>query len=239
MKLLSFNVRNRYKLKNYDGIYKNNDTVKKLSNYIIQNKIDVVCLQEVIELYRDRLTLELNDYKVYGNPRISNGFLARISNKIKRFNESVNIYSNLKIVKNINYRLPFLPDLLPRVATRIDLKNNITVINTHLSAYNKISKNRQLKKLYKIIKKIDNPVILLGDFNMNIKSNILSRFINEMDLIGIKHIDVKGRTFKKSKRDLPIDHVFVSKELKIKKIEKIKDKEVSFSDHYPILIEME
>ena len=185
------------------------------------------------------LDYTLNDYKVYGNPRISKGFLAKISNKIKRFNESVNIYSNLKIVKNINYRLPFLPDLLPRVATRIDLKNNITVINTHLSAYNKISKNRQLKRLYKIIKKIDNPVILLGDFNMNIKSNILSRFINEMDLIGIKHIDVKGRTFKKSKRDLPIDHVFVSKELKIKKLEKIKDKEVSFSDHYPILIEME
>ena len=37
MKLLSFNVRNRYKIKNYDGTYKNNDTVKKLSNYIIQN----------------------------------------------------------------------------------------------------------------------------------------------------------------------------------------------------------
>ena len=239
MKLLSFNVRNRYKIKNYDGTYKNNDTVKKLSNYIIQNKIDVVCLQEVIELYRDRLTLELNDYKVYGNPRMGRSIFTKVIDIIKRFNESVNIYSNLKIVKNINYRLPFLPDLLPRVATRIDLKNNITVINTHLSAYNKISKNRQLKKLYKIIKKIDNPVILLGDFNMNIKSNILTRFINELDLIGIKHIDIKGRTFKKSKRDLPIDHVFVSKELKIKKIEKIKDKEVSFSDHYPILIEME
>jgi len=239
MKLLSFNVRNRYKLKNYDGIYKNNDTVKKLSNYIIQNKIDVVCLQEVIELYRDRLTLELNDYKVYGNPRMGRSIFTKVIDIIKRFNESVNIYSNLKIVKNINYRLPFLPDLLPRVATRIDLKNNITVINTHLSAYNKISKNRQLKKLYKIIKKIDNPVILLGDFNMNIKSNILTRFINELDLIGIKHIDIKGRTFKKSKRDLPIDHVFVSKKLKIKKLEKIKDKEVSFSDHYPILIEME
>ena len=31
MKILTFNVRNRYRIKNYDGIYKNKDTVIMLS----------------------------------------------------------------------------------------------------------------------------------------------------------------------------------------------------------------
>lgn len=240
MKILSFNVRNRYKIKNYDGIYNNKDTVVLLANYIKKNNIDVVCLQEVIESYRDRLTFELKDYMAYGNPRMGRSFFTKFIDKIKRFNESVNIYTNLDVLKDKNYKLPFMPDILPRVATRIDIKEkNITIINTHLSAYNKISKNRQLKKLYNLIKKIDNPVILLGDFNMNIKSNIFNDFISKMDSLDIKHMDILGRTFKKSKRDLPIDHVFISKSLKIKNIEKVKDKEVAFSDHYPILIEMD
>ena len=37
MKIMSFNVRNRYRIKNYDGIYKNKDTVIMLSNYIKDN----------------------------------------------------------------------------------------------------------------------------------------------------------------------------------------------------------
>ena len=239
MKILTFNVRNRYRTKNYDGIYKNKDTVIMLSKYIKENNIDVICLQEVIESYRDRLTYELKDYTPYGNPRMGRSIFTKVIDKIKRFNESVNIYTNLDVSANKNYRLPFLPDLLPRVATRIDIKNkNITIINTHLSAYNKISKNRQLKKLYKIIKKINNPIILLGDFNMNTKSNVLTSFIKKLELLGINHMDIQGRTFKKSKRDMPIDHIFISNSLKVKSIDKITDKEVSFSDHYPILLEI-
>lgn len=239
MKIMSFNVRNRYGIKNYDGIYKNKDTVIMLSNYIKKNKIDIVCLQEVIESYRDRLTFELKDYTHYGNPRMGKGIFTKIIDIIKRFNESVNIYTNLDVINNKNYKLPFLPDIMPRVATRIDIKDkNITIINTHLSAYNKISKNRQLKKIYKIIKKINNPIILLGDFNMNTKSNVLTSFIKKLELLGIKHMDIQGRTFKKSKRDMPIDHIFISDSLKVKKLEKIKDIKVSFSDHYPILLEI-
>lgn len=239
MKIMSFNVRNRYRIKNYDGIYKNKDTVIMLSNYIKENKIDIVCLQEVIESYRDRLTFELKDYTHYSNPRMGKSIFTKIIDIIKRFNESVNIYTNLDVTNNKNYKLPFLPDIMPRIATRIDIKDkNITIINTHLSAYNKISKNRQLKKIYKIIKKINNPIILLGDFNINTKSNVLTSFIKKLKLLGIKHMDIQGRTFKKSKRDMPIDHIFISDSLKVKKLEKIKDIKVSFSDHYPILLEI-
>ena len=241
MKVLTFNVRNRYGIKNYNGIYKGIDTVKNLSDYIKLNDIDIVCLQEVIGAYRDNLTNSLNSYYVYGNPRLGDNIFTRKFNKFRRFNESVNIYTKEESLRNKNYKLPNLPDVLPRVATLIEYKfgkKKITVINVHLSAYNKISKNRQLKYLYRIIKKINNPIILLGDFNMNIKSNILNRFISELDGLDIEHLQIKGRTFKKSKRNLPIDHVFISKKLKINSIEKIKEDIVSFSDHYPILIDI-
>ena len=105
MKIMSFNVRNRYRIKNYDGIYKNKDTVIMLSNYIKKNRIDIVCLQEVIESYRDRLTFELKDYTHYGNPRMGNSIFTKIIDIIKRFNESVNIYTNVDVTNNKNYKL--------------------------------------------------------------------------------------------------------------------------------------
>ena len=74
---------------------------------------------------------------------------------------------------------------------------------------------------------------------MNIKSNIMTNFIGKLELIGIKHLEIDGKTFKKSKRNLPIDHVFISNKSKVKNIEKVKSEIVSFSDHYPVLIEFE
>ncbi len=241
MKILTFNVRNRYGIKNYSGIYKGIDTIKNLSDYIKSNDIDIVALQEVVESYRDNLTNALGTYYVYGKPRFGNNIFTRNINKLKRFNESANIYTKKETIRCKCYKLPSLPDILPRVATLVEYKINnklITIINVHLSAYNKISKNRQLKYLYKRIKHIKTPVILLGDFNMNIKSNIMNNFINKLSSLGINHLEIKGRTFKKSKRNLPIDHVFVSNSIKVKSIKKEKDKIVSFSDHYPVLIDV-
>lgn len=241
MKILTFNVRNRYGIKNYSGIYKGIDTIKNLSDYIKSNDIDIIALQEVVESYRDNLTNSLGTYYVYGKPRFGSNIFTKRIEKLKRFNESVNIYTKKEVVRNRCYKLPSLPDILPRVATLVEYKVGskvITIINVHLSAYNKISKNRQLKYLYKKIKNIKTPIILLGDFNMNIKSNIMNSFINKLSNKGINHLEIKGRTFKKSKRNLPIDHVFVSNSLKIKSIEKVKDEIVSFSDHYPVLIDI-
>ena len=243
MKLLVFNVQNKYRVENYNGIYKNKDTVVSFANFIKKNDIDVLCLQEVLEIYRDRLIDNLDNYYAYGNPRIGDNFFTRNIEKIKKFNESVNIITYLDVILEKTIKLPTLPDLLPRIVTMIEVKNNsqiITILNTHLSAYNKISKKRQLKYILKIIKDIKTPVILTGDFNMNIKSEILNGFIGDLEILGINHLDIKGRTFKKSKRNLPIDHIFISNSLKVKSLEVIKDKDkdMLFSDHYPILLEI-
>ena len=42
MKILTFNVRNRYGIKNYTGIYKGIDTVKNLSDYLINTSNDLL-----------------------------------------------------------------------------------------------------------------------------------------------------------------------------------------------------
>lgn len=241
MKLLVFNVQNKYRVENYNGIYKNKDTVVSLANFIKKNNLDVLCLQEVLEIYRDRLIDNLDNYYAYGNPRIGDNFFTRNIEKIKKFNESVNIITYLDVIFEKTIKLPTLPDFLPRIVTMIEVKNKsqiITILNTHLSAYNKISKKRQLKHILNIIKDIKTPVILTGDFNMNIKSEILNGFIGDLEILGINHLDIKGRTFKKSKRNLPIDHIFISNSLKVKSLEVIKDKDMLFSDHYPILLEI-
>lgn len=241
MKLLLFNVQNKYRIEHYKGIYRNKDTVVSLANYVKENNIDILCLQEVLEIYRDRLIDNLDSYHAYGKPRLGDNFFTRKIEKLKRFNESVNIITKLDVSLEKTINLPNLPDFLPRIVTMIEVKyesKTITILNTHLSAYNKISKKRQLKYLLKIIKDIKKPVILTGDFNMNIKSDILNGFIEELAILSINHLEIAERTFKKSKRNLPIDHIFVSNSLRVKSLEVIKDKDVSFSDHYPILLEI-
>ena len=79
MKILTFNIRNRYGIKNYVGIYKGIDTVKNLRDYIMLNDIDIVCLQEVIEAYRDNLSNILNTYYVYGKPRLGENIFTFLS----------------------------------------------------------------------------------------------------------------------------------------------------------------
>ncbi len=240
MKLLVFNVQNKYRLEDYNGIYRNKDTVKALSSFTKEHDIDILCLQEVVENYRNRLAENLKDYKFYGKPRIGNNFFTKHIAKLKKFNESVNIFTNLKVNFARNIKLPNLPDFIPRVATLITVSTSlgdITIINIHLSAYNKISKRRQLKYILKIISNLNTKVILTGDFNMNVKSSLLNKFIDRLNKIGINHLKITEKTFKKSKCNLPIDHIFLSNNLKVIKLEVIKN-DIKFSDHYPILLEL-
>lgn len=238
MRLLTFNVRNRYEIDNYDGVYKKIDTVKLLAHFVKENKIDVLCTQEMTSTYKERLTNYLDDYIAFGNLRF-NKFLGNFQS-VKRYNESVAIFTNKKVINYYTKRMPSFPDILPRIVTKACLDTElgkVSVINTHLSAYNKISKKRQVKYLLKLIKKIKHPIILTGDFNMNMKSDVLNYFIGKLKQLNIKHLDIKGRTFKKSKCNMPIDHIFISNNLNIKNIEVIKD-DLNFSDHYPILIDI-
>jgi endonuclease/exonuclease/phosphatase family metal-dependent hydrolase len=134
-----------------------------------------------------------------------------------------------------------LPNVIPRILTKayIDTKEFglITFYNTHLSVKNDKVKKKQLNSILDNIKKETNPVILTGDFNMTINNPLFKEFINELEKIGIKRVNVLEKTYKTHSKNNAIDHIFVSKKMNILKYKVIKDdKYKDFSDHYPIIV---
>ena len=72
---------------------------------------------------------------------------------------------------------------------------------------------------------------------MTINNPLFKEFINELDKIGIKRVNVLERTYKTHSKNNAIDHIFVSREMNILKYKVIKDdKYKDFSDHYPIIV---
>lgn len=225
----TFNIKNNYnkyqKIKATD-IYK----------YVLNNNIDVLCIQEVFSKCRNDLekNIEESKYKLYGKYR----YRLRIFRPIS---EAVSVLTRKEVLKNDTFHLPFLPSLLKRIVTRVEIKTDefgkIVIYNTHLDYKFDIVKKRQLKKLLKYIRKEHNPIIVTGDFNLKNNNDLFLIFIKEMNDIGLKRVEVNDKTLKQSRGKRAIDHIFISKEFKLKKFEVVKD--LSISDHYPILVQLE
>ena len=209
---------------------------KLILKYLKDNKIDILNLQEVYSsLYKDlEKDLELINYKSFGNYRYH---LRKIFNRI---NEKTPIITKYKVINYKNYYLPYLPSLLKRIMTKVEIEVDnkvISIYNTHLDYKFDTTKKRQLKRILKIISRDTNPIILTGDFNLKNNNKIFIEFINELEKINIKHIDVLDNTWKPSKAHRAIDHIFISKDFKIKSTKIIRD--IPTSDHYPIIMKVE
>ena len=224
----TFNIKNDY--------YKyNKEKTKDIINYLKNNQIDILNLQEVYKRLDKDLRKEIknNNYRIIGKYR----FLSRII--LKPFNESTPIITNKKIVETKNYKLPHFPSLQNRIMTKIVINYNnelISIYNTHLDfKYDKVKK-KELDKIFKIISKDNNKIILTGDFNLKINKEIFNIFIEKLEKLGIIRIPLDEKTLKQSMYNRAIDHVFISKEFKIVDKEVIKTLEIS--DHYPLLIKL-
>ena len=225
MKISTFNIQNdskTYKRKKVD----------ELHNYIEKNKIDVVGLQEVFHRLDKDIKKDLGyDYKVVGKYRFISKFILR------RINEKNPIITPYEVISSKTYHLPFFPSLTKRVLTHAVIKykdKEISVYNTHLEVYIPSVKTKQLKKIYEIIKNDTRPKILMGDFNLKANNNIFIEFVTKLEEIDIKRIPLDEKTYKPSKYKKEIDHIFISKEFKLKTKEVVKD--LVISDHYPVLI---
>ena len=98
---------------------------------------------------------------------------------------------------------------------------------------------RQLNYLYKMINKSNYPVVLTGDFNMDMNMPRFKNFVSELEGIGYIRVPNDEKTWKHQEDKLPIDHVFIPKSWKIEKVSIIKSKDLRyFSDHYPILVKV-
>ena len=205
----------------------------KIINLLKNNHIDIYNLQEVYTKIDKDLTKSLKkiSYNIYGAYR----FL--IPN---RYNERTPIITNKKVLSNRTYHLPFLPSIIKRIITKVEIEDQgrvISVYNTHLNFKYESLKERQLKKVLKILKKDSNPIILTGDFNLKTNKEIFNNFVDELKKMGIEHIDVSDKTLKISKYHRAIDHICISDTFKLISKKRITD--LNTSDHYPVLIEVD
>lgn len=224
--ICTFNIQNNFK--NYNST-KSKQIIKLLKN----KNIDVYNLQEVYsKIDKDlKKTIKSLAYTINGTYR----FLIPT-----RYNEKNPIITNKKVISNRTYHLPFLPSITKRIMTKVVIEDNgklVSIYNTHLEVRKEKVKERQLKRILKILKKDNNPIILTGDFNLKTNNEMFNKFIKELESIGIKHIDIADRTLKISKYHRAIDHIFISEEFKLISKDRITDLEIS--DHYPVLIQID
>lgn len=251
LQICTYNVRN-------DNL-SDNLTKTKLKeiylNLINDYNIDILATQEMVEKTVEVLKKELTGYHVIGNYRYGNNKLLKNIKSIKKYNEGNNIITRLTILTEQTNKLPWIPrnikelysgifkykSIMPRITTEAILEipdyGRVRFINTHLSHHLKQTTKLQLIRLISKIKSSTIPVILTGDFNINLSNKFFKKYFNEIESLGLKRVEFNGRTFKKSKKEQAIDHIFIPNNWLVKEV-KIIDEEYldDYSDHYPLLI---
>ena len=111
----------------------------------------------------------------------------------------------------------------------------VVLILVHLSLRRWVRK-RQLKTLIPMIKKIKEPVILLGDFNTFGGPKELRSFLEETGLNSNVGKDKKKFTHPSYHPFRILDYILTSKKIKVKKFKILKSE---LSDHLPVMIDFE
>jgi len=254
LKICTFNVKN-------DNIGKK-VTEKDLKNdysfLLNKQNIDILATQEMISETLKILEKDFREYHFIGKSRYGSGIIQERIKTLKKYNEYTTIITKFPILKEKTINLPWLPmnikdlyfgifkyhSVTPRVMTDalIELESGTLVrfLNTHLDCHMNTVRKRQLNYIFNYIKKSNLPVILVGDFNTNLNNKLFINFIKKLDSIGIKRIEYDHKTFHKSKKDTPIDYIFIPKEYKVIDFGIINQKQLKeYSDHYPLYVTIE
>lgn len=213
-----------------DGI--NNAMV--VADHIIDEKFDILGTQEMTKTFANSIINHLEGYKLFGGYRYGNNIFSRNIRLLKMFNENNNIITNKKVIKHKTKVLPMIPSkfkdlkyilknkiFMPRILTIVLIKINdyvICTMNTHLSYKAPSLQSRQLKYLLKKIKKYQKsyPIILTGDFNMEIGNKEFDEFNQKLKQLNIKRININDKTnSNKFKNKTAIDHIYIPSNWKI------------------------
>lgn len=251
LQVCTYNVRNDNLIRGLTEA-KIKEIYSKLLN---ENNIDVLATQEMVEKTVEVLKKELTGYHIIGNYRYGNNKLLKNIRSIKKYNEGNNIITRLTILTEETKKLPWIPrnikelyngifkykSIMPRITTEAILEipdyGRVRFINTHLSHHLKRTTKLQLIKLISKIKSSAIPVILTGDFNTNLSNKSFKKYFDEIEKLGLKRVEFNGRTFKKSKKEQAIDHIFIPNSWVVKEVKIIDEKYLDdYSDHYPLLI---
>lgn len=231
-------IMNQKKLNYYDCI---NGQVKNILDDV---KIDIMGLQEITEKRLSRLKNTVKDgYHLYKGKGRMDHFPSIISyNCIYRaYNEynSIIARDKFELVSSTTHVLPWLKDvknqllggaIMPRIASVYILKSKdverINVINTHLDYNSLIVQEEQLKKLTTILRKLNGPIIMMGDFNMFPDNPLFAQYRTiweqefQLKMVVLPDILEDQRTWigkegNRPKENAPYDYIFGTPELKM------------------------
>lgn len=228
--ICSFNIRNYY-LCNKDD---RDDNFYKLREFIIDNDIDVMGMQEVTRNIERKIRRELKGYSLFGKYRYGGLPSLRGTNEgvfILSKDKGVDTYSRYLIGAGFLYG-----SIVPRVMVSCYIMD-ILFINVHLEYMSMKAKRVCLERLfYYVDKNKDKDIVLMGDFNMTRKNCYFREFIKNMKRIGIYLIDNSDNTYIGDKGEKILDYVFVSKGINI--IESYIDNSIGISDHLPFIVKI-
>ena len=77
----------------------------------------------------------------------------------------------------------------------------------------------------------------MGDFNLKNNNPLFLNFVNSLEEIGMRRVPLNEKTLKLSRYSREIDHIFLSEGFILKEKEVVKN--LSISDHYPVMIELD
>lgn len=254
LSICTFNVRN-------DNLIKGLTPDKILKSYEVffrDYEIDILATQEMITSTISLLEQEFPQYTVIGHGRYGDSHIVNKLKILRKYNEQATVFTKLPVLQGKTLGLPWVPfslkewyqgifkyrSVTPRILTDVvlDLENDqrIRILNTHLDCHINSVRKRQLKYVLNYVKDSTLPVVLLGDFNSHTKNKLFIDFVEQLKKFGLKRVEYNHKTYKKSRDDLPIDHIFVPKEFKIEEIGIIESEKLNgYSDHHPILVKVE
>ncbi len=260
MKVLCVNCQNNA-VNQRGGLSKSGyDYCQMLANHIIDGEYDIVGSQEMSMNFTNHLKSFLTNYNFYGKYRSNFKILGLIFPKIRNYSENNKIMIKDEVLNEKTIYLPFIPSnikeiykglkkgsLMRRIASCALVNSKelgkIYVINTHLDYYIGSVQKKQLKKLYKhiYIKSMTYPIILTGDFNLEVGNPIFDEFITKLEYIGIKRVPINDKTnAKKYRNKTAIDHIFLSNKFKINSYGRVNDENLrEVTDHHPIYVDFE
>lgn len=231
MKLISFNLKNVFLQE------MNKEKVSFISDFIKNNNIDIVNVQELSVISKRRLKKVLHNYSFYGEFRYRKMFSLLPMNENNNIitNKKVEDYETIRFKDKLLYKIIHFP-LLPRIAT-VAIINDICIINTHISNRVKKVKNEQIEMLKKVIDKYKNyKIILTGDFNMTLKNETFKKFIDYLEEINIIRVPLNEPTWCGRDKEYTLDHIFISKSIGLKDYKILSSN--NFSDHNILYIEV-
>lgn len=226
IKVMTFNIHHG------KGMDKHVD-LKRISEVITSSNADIIGLNEVDKKFSKRshfvdqiesLANELNFYYAF-SPSITN----------KSDNQYGNgVLSRYPLISNKNQTFNFFPRFVEgRSLLEATVEVNQKPVNiyvTHLSLHPYLHR----LQTEMILRRVRNPAIILGDWNMKPNSKRWERVIENYVDVWNEFGKGAGNTYPSPKPRTRLDYIFVSKEIKILSTE-IYDKIPIASDHLPLL----